>query len=101
MERTMPSPGIWFVDHKEYSKSYSKVMKISDIPEKWPLLHYYEYKDQITSALLEYYKEPRSLDEVVRFILDFISKQYVSDRDKRMPDKKINTLEDLIDQLNT
>lgn len=100
MERSMPSPGIWFVDHKEHSKSYSHVMKLSDMPDVWPLLHYYGYKDQITSALLEYTKEPRSLAELVEFILEFIAKQYVSDRDKRMPDKKINTIQDLIEDLN-
>lgn len=101
MEQSMPSPGIWVVEHKENSKSYSKALKISEIPEKWPLLHYYEYKDEITSELVKYAKEPRSLDDIVRFILEFVAKQYVSDRDKRMPDKKINNIQDLTEHLNT
>lgn len=96
MERSMPSPGIWFVNHKQNSKSYSHVMKISELPEKWPLLHYYEYKDEICSGLVQFTTDKsRSISEIVDFTLEFIAKQYVSDRDKRMPDKKIRSIEDL------
>lgn len=94
----MPSPGIWFVNHKPHSKSYSHVMKISELPEKWPLLHYYEYKDEICSELITYtqtHPNGVSLAQIVEFVLEFIAKQYVIDRNKRMPDKKINSIEDL------
>jgi len=94
----MPSEGIWLVKHKKQSKSASHIMKVSELPKKWPLLHYYEYKDQIVSALIKEIddrKNGMSIDTAVKFVLDFISKKYVEERDSDTKDYIVEKIEDL------
>jgi hypothetical protein len=91
----MPTDGIWLVKKHDYGKSSSFVMKVSDLPKKWPLLHYYEYKDQVLEELIKYVDKPRSLDDIVKFILEFISKKYVEERNSDTKDYIVEKIEDL------
>ncbi len=94
----MPTEGIWLVKHKKQSKSASFVMKVSELPKKWPLLHYYEYKDQIVSALIKEIDERKngmSIDAAVRFVLEFISEKYVEERNSDTKDYIVEKIEDL------
>jgi len=105
MEESMPTSGIWFVKHKPGVSSYSSIIKLAEIPKKWPILHYIEYKDEILSALVKYIdtvpNKSVSLDQIVNFTLEQVSTQYVIDRDKEFPDKKINNIKDLTEHLNS
>ena len=101
MKDYMPTEGIWLVTKKGYgSKSSSRVMKVSDLPEKWPLLHYYEYKEEILNELVDYVEQPRSLNDVVQFILEFISKKYIEDAEKRNSKYSDKLVEKIIDLYN-
>jgi hypothetical protein len=99
----MPTEGIWLVTHKKYSKASSFIMKVSDLPKKWPLLHYYEYRDQILDELIKYIDDENknkngiSLNEVVTFVLEFISKKYVEERNSDTKDRIVEKIEDLND----
>ena len=95
MKDYMRTEGIWVV--KKYDTK-TRVKKISDIPKKWPLFNHIEYREELIDELTEYVKTPKSLNDVIVFIVEFISKKYLEDYKKRNSSfsdkivKKINKL---------
>ena len=92
MEDIKPSEGIWLVKHKNYSTSCTRIMKNDELSEKWPLLHYYEYKDEIIDALYKN-KISLSIENIVDFALNIIKEKYLEDKSDK--DMSIENIYDL------
>lgn len=95
---SLPAPGLWFVEHKKNVKSARHIMKISDIPEQWPLIHYAGYEDKICKEVSTYLEahDSWSISQLVNVVLKTIAKEHADHKRENFPNAVIKSVEDLM-----